>query len=538
MKTMKKYIKLFAVSSLFVLGACSDDFLDTEPSTTIVEENFYKTPADAFEGLVAVYDVLQREAYGGPLLISEQASDDCFGGYGIADAQSDIEWDRFLFVSNKEMNMDAWKNSYLGIYRANILLENLNKVDWGTDTALKTRYEAEARFLRAHFHFQAAKMFGDIIPLDHTTSASEFQLPRQAAEVTYALIANDLKFAADNLNNDNYSQAGNANYGRITKWAAEAYLARTFLFYTDYYKKADLAGVVTKAQAITYINDVVTNSGHGLVSDFANLWLAASFANFAGEDNTEMVWAVRFNGSGKGDWNLNEGNRFQVNIAPRGGAIGPYASGWGGATVNPKLVGEYITGDTRKSASFIDYKNETYKGNPLNFDPVAREQRQYTGYSWKKYCPITNDAGVSIVEANGGNFQIDNYQDYAVIRFADVLLMAAELNLGTNPSLAADDFNRVRDRAFKDTAHRILTADLTMDIIMKERRLELALEGLRYFDLIRKGTDKAKAAINNTDLIDPQFNVTFREETLGWFPLPQSQIVLSNGTISQNPGWN
>lgn len=194
MKTMKKYIKLFAVSSLFVLGACSDDFLDTEPSTTIVEENFYKTPADAFEGLVAVYDVLQREAYGGPLLISEQASDDCFGGYGIADAQSDIEWDRFLFVSNKEMNMDAWKNSYLGIYRANILLENLNKVDWGTNTALKTRYEAEARFLRAHFHFQAAKMFGDIIPLDHTTSASEFQLPRQAAEVTYALIANDLKF--------------------------------------------------------------------------------------------------------------------------------------------------------------------------------------------------------------------------------------------------------------------------------------------------------------------------------------------------------
>ncbi len=534
MKTMKKYIKLFAVSSLFVLGACSDDFLDTEPSTTIVEENFYKTPADAFEGLVAVYDVLQREAYGGPLLISEQASDDCFGGYGIADAQSDIEWDRFLFVSNKEMNMDAWKNSYLGIYRANILLENLNKVDWGTNTALKTRYEAEARFLRAHFHFQAAKMFGDIIPLDHTTSASEFQLPRQAAEVTYALIANDLKFAADNLNNDNYSQSGNANYGRITKWAAEAYLARTFLFYTDYYKKADLAGVVTKAQAITYINDVVTNSGHGLVSDFANLWLAASFANFAGEDNTEMVWAVRFNGSGKGDWNLNEGNRFQVNIAPRGGAIGPYASGWGGATVNPKLVGEYITGDTRKSASFIDYQNETYKGSPLNFDPIAREQRQYTGYSWKKYCPITNDAGVSIVEANGGNFQIDNYQDYAIIRFADVLLMAAELNLGTNQTLAQADLDRVRDRAFKNTTNRVTA---TMDNIMKERKLELALEGLRYFDLIRKGTDVAKAAIDNT-ATDSQFNVTFRTETLGWFPLPQSQIVLSNGTITQNPGWN
>lgn len=531
---MKKYIKLFAVSGLFILGACSDDFLDTEPSTTKVEENFYKTPDDAFEGLVAVYDVLQREAYGGALLISEQASDDCFGGYGVADAQTDLEWDRFLYVSNKEMNTDVWKNAYLGIYRANILLENLNKVDWGNDETLKTRYEAEARFLRAHFHFQAAKMFGDIVPLDHTISSNEFLLPRQAAEVTYALIANDLKFAADNLNNDNYSQSGNANYGRVTKWAAEAYLARTFLFYTDYYQKTDLAGVVTKEQVTAYINDVVSNSGHGLVSDFANLWLAASFEDFAGEDNTEMVWAIRFNGSGKGDWNLNEGNRFQVNIAPRGGVIGPYATGWGGATVNPKLVAEYGSGDTRKSASFIDYNNEQFNGQPLNFDPVAREQRQYTGYSWKKYCPITNDAGISIVEANGGNFQIDNYQDYAVIRFADVLLMAAELNLGTNQVLAQSNLDKVRDRAFKNTTNRV-TAN--MDNIMKERQLELALEGLRYFDLIRKGMNVAKTAIDNT-ATDSQFNVTFRTETLGWFPLPQSQIVLSNGTITQNPGWN
>lgn len=525
---MKTYIKLFAVSSLFALGACSGDFLDTEPSTTKVEENFYKTPNDAYQGLIAIYDVLQREAYGGPLLISEQASDDCFGGYGVADAQADIEWDRFLYVTNKDMNADVWKYSYLGIYRANILIENLNKVNWGSDIALKTRYEAEARFLRAHFHFQAAKMFGDIVPLDHTIKSTEFQLPRQSAEVTYALIANDLKFAADNLGPENYSQSGNANYGRITKWAAEAYLARTFLFYTDYYKKADLAGVVTKAQATTYINDAVSNSGHGLVSDFANLWLAASFANFAGEDNTEMVWAVRFNGSGKGDWNLNEGNRFQVNIAPRGGSIGRYATGWGGATVNPKLYNAYESGDTRRDATIINYA-----GEGLNFNAEAREQRQYTGYSWKKYCPITNEAGTAIVETNGGNFQIDNYQDYAIIRYADVLLMAAELNLESNAALAQTDLDRVRDRAFKSTTHRV---PVSKAVIMNERRLELALEGQRYFDLIRQGVDVAKAAIDNTGT-DPQFNVTFRTETLGWLPLPQSQIVLSNGTISQNPGW-
>jgi hypothetical protein len=525
---MKKYIKLVALSSLFVLGACSNDFLSNEPYTEKVTENFYKTPKDAYEGVIAIYDILQREAYGGPLLISEEASDDCFGGYGIADAQADLEWDRFLYVSDKDMNKDTWKTLYQGIYRANILIENLDKIDWGTDTALKTKYEAEARFLRAHFHFQLAKMFGDIVALDHTLDASELYSPRVAPEVTYALIAGDLKFAADNLGSDNYSQPGNPNYGHITKWAAEAYLARTFLFYTDYYKKADLAGVVTKAQAVTYINDAVNNSGHALVADFSHLWLAASLQNFAGEGNTEMVWAIRFNESGKGDWNLHEGNRFQVLIAPRGGAIGPYATGWGGATVNPKLYNAYGLGDTRRDATIINFA-----GEGLDFDAQKREQRQYTGYAWKKYCPITNAAGTSIVEANGGNFQIDNYQDLAVIRFADVLLMASELNLGTNDGFAQTCLDRVRDRAYQNATHR-LTVSKTA--IMEERRLELALEGQRYFDLIRQGTSVAKAAIDNV-ATDPQFNVTFRTETLGWFPLPQSQIVLSNGTMSQNPGW-
>lgn len=525
---MKKYIKLFAVSSLFALGACSADFLEKEPYTEKVAENFYKTPNDAYEGLIAVYDMLQRDEYGCPLLVSEQASDNCFGGYGKSDAQGDLEWDRFLYVSNKDMNSLSWKTPYQGIYKANILLENLGKVDWGTDTALKARYEAEARFLRAYFHFQLAKMFGDVVALDHSVKSEELYSPRVAPEITYALIANDLKFAADNLGTDNYSKPGNANFGRITKWTAEAFIARTFLFYTDYYKKADMAGVITKAQAVTYINDVVNNSGHGLVSNYANLWLAASLQNFAGEDNTEMVWSIRLNGSGKGDWNLHEGNRFQVLIAPRGGNIGRYGTGWGGATVNPKLYAAYGAGDTRRDATIINFA-----GEGLNFDPQARDQRQYTGYAWKKYCPITDAAGKAIVEINGGNFQIDNYQDVAVIRFSDVLLMAAELNLGTNNGFAQTCLDRVRDRAYQNATNRVTVSKTA---IMDERRLELALEGHRYFDLIRQGTAVAKAAIDNV-ATDSQFNVTFRPETLGWFPLPQSQVVLSNGAMSQNPGW-
>ncbi|WP_264565814.1 RagB/SusD family nutrient uptake outer membrane protein [Flavobacterium sp. N3904] len=529
---MKKYIKLFAVSSILVLGSCSDQFLDTEPYTEKVTTNFYKTPDEAYQGLVAVYDILQREAYGGPLLITEEASDNCFGGYGGSDATVDLEWDRFQFSSNLEMNNPTYQVSYQGIYRANILLENLGSVNWGADTALKTQYEAEARFLRAYFTFDLARMFGDIIALDHTIKATDNELPRNTPEQTYALIASDLKFAADNLGNENYSQPTNPKYGRITKWAAESYLAKAFLFYTDYYNKPDLAGVVTKAQAITYINDVVNNSGHALVPDFSQLWLASAVSStskvYGGEGNNEMVWAIRFNGSGNGNWDLHEGNRFQVDIAPRGGNIGNYATGWGGATVNPKLYNAYALGDTRRDATIIDFANEN-----LDFNPVTRDQRQYTGYAWKKYCPITDAAGVAVTVANGGNFQIDNYEDFAVIRFSDVLLMAAELNLATNAGFAQACFNKVRERAFHDTTHN--TA-VTIPIIMKERQLEFALEGQRYFDLIRQDMATTKAAIDNT-VGGSTFAVTFRTETQGWFPLPQSQILLANGAISQNPGW-
>ncbi|MFD2601649.1 RagB/SusD family nutrient uptake outer membrane protein [Flavobacterium suzhouense] len=524
---MKKYIKIACLSTVLAVTACSDDFISNQPYTDKVEDNFYKNQKDALQGLVAVYDVLQREGYGGFLLNTETASDDCYGGFGTADSNVALELDRFQFITDKEMNNPIWQNCYLGIYRANILLENLDKVDWGTQPELKTQYEAEARFLRAHFHFELARVFGDIVPLDHTLKPNEFQTPRATADVTYALIANDFKFAADNLGPENYSQPSNANYGRVTKWAAEAYLAKAFLFYTDYYEKPDLAGVVTKAEAVNYINDVANNSGHGLVADFRSLWIASAASSgvtYAGEGNTEMVFAIRFNSSGNADWNLHEGNRFAVNIAVRGGDLGTYGQGWGGATVTPSLYEAYSDGDIRRNATIIDYAAEG-----LNYDAVAAGVRQFTGYGWKKFCPISAE-----VANNGGDFQIDNYEDYPVIRFSDVLLMAAELNLDSNAAFAQACLDRVRERAFGNTTSSI---PATKANIMNERRLEFALEGHRWFDLIRQDMNTTKAAVDATSMPNG-FETSFRPETLGWFALPQSQVLLSNGTITQNPGWN
>jgi hypothetical protein len=530
---MKKYIKILSLSSLLILGSCSEDFITNEPFTDKVQENFYKTPQDAYQGLVAIYDVLQREGYGGYLINTETASDDCYGGFGTADSNVALELDRFQFVTDKEMNDPIWETCYIGIYRANILLENLENVDWGTDTATKLRYEAEARFLRAYFHFELARVFGDIVPLDHTLTTAELYTPRATPEVTYALIANDFKFAADNLGSENYSQPSNVNYGHVTKWAAESYIAKAYLFYTDYYEKPDLAGVVTKAEATSYINDVVNNSGHELIADFRNLWLASAASAdvpYAGEGNNEMVFAIRFNASGNANWDLHEGNRFAVNIAVRGAAAtdAPFAQGWGACTVTPALYNAYEEGDMRRDATILNFAVDA-----PTYDATAAGVRQYTGYSWKKFCPITNEAGQNLVSLGGGDFQIDNYEDMPLIRFSDALLMAAELNLDSDAGFAQTCLNRVRARAFGDDAH---TVTVSKAAIMNENRLEFALEGHRWFDLIRQDMNTTKAAVDATSM-PGGFETSFRTETLGWFALPQSQILLSNGTIQQNPGW-
>jgi len=521
---MKNISKAILLSSVLALSACSEEFIQNSPYTSVVEENFYKTPQDAFKGLVAVYDILQREGYGGWLMNTEIASDNAYGGFGTADSNVSVEWDRFMFVTDKEMNAPIWQNNYIGIYRANVLLENLDNVEWGDQTALRTQYEAEAKFLRAYYHFQLARVFGDIVPLDHTITSTEFELPRAAPEVTYALIASDLKFAADNLGDENYSTPGNANYGRITKWAAEAFIGKAFIFYTDYYGTSDLAGVISKPEAVTYINDAVNNSGHDLVGNFASLWLASAAsegAPYAGEGNTETVFAIRFNSSGNANWDLHEGNRFAVNVSTRGGDLGPYGQGWGGAPVTPSLYNAYGTGDTRKDATIIDYAAEG-----LTFDVEARGQRQFTGYGWKK--------GTRVVDAAfTGDFQIDNYEDIYVMRFADVLLLAAELNLDSNAAFAQACLDRVRARAYGDAAHSVTANSAN---IINERRLELALEGERYFDLIRQSMSVAQTAIEATDM-GGEFAQSFRPETEGWFAIPQSQVILSNGAIQQNPGW-
>jgi hypothetical protein len=527
---MKKLIIILIGLTPLLMAGCKKSFLSLTPINKEVEEDFYKTPPDAFQALVAAYSVLDISGYGNIVLSSEITSDDCFGGGGTAD-NGLTQWDRFQTFTDH--NSDAWSKYFTGIFRTDVFLAKVAGVDFGTQTALKDRYIGEAEFLRAYFYFDLVRMFGHVPLITKPIEGDNYYLPQASADSVYALIASDLQDAITRLTPSAipYSQIPTDEYGRATKWAAESLLARVYLYYTGYYSKPDLVGMVTRDDVAKDLDDVIQNSGYGLVKKYADLWRAASGSEFAGQNNEEGVFVIQYTDQGLGNWSQQNGNRFQVMVGIRNQSLGDYYKGWGMGPVNPALWNDYESGDTRRTASIISIADEG-----LSSAYSLGDQNQYTGYFWKKYTPV-GDA--TRPDANGGDFQIDNFDNYVAIRFADVLLMAAEINLHSNLSKAQGYYNQVRDRAFNyDVSHRkTLTSDAAgLKLIMEERRLELALEGQRYWDLLRQGMTVAKQAIDNTTG-GSDFLVDFPVATNGLFEIPQTQIGLSDGTLTQNPGY-
>jgi starch-binding outer membrane protein, SusD/RagB family len=529
MKTLNIYI---LAMSLLTLGSCKKDFLNTEDVTNATEQNFYKTPEDGFKALVGCYDGLQQVYDNGIAfpLASEVMSDNVFGGTGNSDGlgyRMMDEFDKAVSPADIDMFSGNWAAYYRGIYRCNMLISKLDQINWGTNTALRNTYEAEARFLRAYMYFDMVRLWGNV-PL--LTAPSSENIPQSPADEVYKVIAEDLEFAITNLAATAYTAQAPATYGRVTKWAAEALTGRVYLYYTGYYAKPDLVGVVTKAEALGYLENVINSGGFGLVSNFANLW-PVSGANYAGEDNKETVFAIKYTFTS--DFNGNtDGNHWLVMNGIRGQTFPPYGNGWGASTVNPKLWNAYSSTDTRKTASII-----SIAGEGINFTN-QKDQREYTGYYTKKYTPLSDATGTSVTVGKGaGSFQISQFQDYVSIRYADVLLMAAELG-----SLNAQSyFDQVRQRAH---GGNFISTPATQANILAERRLELAFEGIRYWDLLRQGLSAAAAAIGESTTVQNGGVNTVKTisgakvtETKGLVQVPYGQINLSNGVLKQNQGW-
>jgi len=531
MKTYK--IIALAFIAMISFNSCND-FLTTElTDAKKTTDTYYKTPAEANTALIGCYnglDLIWNQGISFPVA-SEVFSDNCFGGTGSSDNyqyQLLNEFDKAVSPTSVSLYSYNWKSYYQAIYRCNVLLGKLDQVTWDSSTvALKNQYKAEARYIRAFCYFDMVRLW-EKVPLIITPTIEN--KPQAEPAVTYAQIMSDLRYASDSLPSIAYSSTVS---GRATRWAAEALLARAYLFYDGYYGKGDNTASIggeTGATALKGLEDVISKSGHGLVSDFNTLWPAASASkgvSYAGEVNKEVVFAIKYSSSEDYKGNIT-GNEWMVLTGMRSESHYPYQYGWGGATVDPKLYKTFPSGDSRQFASITAIVEEG-----IDYTKSS-DNREYTGYYLKKYSPLCDKKGVSIVT----DFMIGQYQDYFSIRYSDVLLMAAELG-----SLNKQNYlDAVCNRSGASAGQAPTKAN-----IMAQRQLEFVGEGIRYWDLLRQGVTVAAATIaGNTSISylndghtaptasQLQSNIT---ATRGFQQIPNDQITLSSGVLKQNAGW-
>jgi len=500
---INKYIKgtIAIVAGMLIFVSCKKDFLELTPRGTTLEDNFYKNEKEVMQGVISVYDVIQWGTTGGytmkqPLLSA--ASDDCWaGGSNAADQPAWVAYDNFNMTSFIGPQGGLWSKNFSGINRANLILSKIDKSTVLTP-AFRTRAVAETKFLRAYFYFDLVRWFGNVplILKELTPSELYTQVQVPPAQV-YAQIEKDLRDAIAGLP----VTVADGEKGRVAQGAAKAQLAKVLLYQNN---TAKLAEAITLFEDI---NRVGNPYGYALLTNYAEIF------NPANKFNSESILEIpHSNNAAWGDWgwiNGGEGNVATQFIGMDSYNGDTYSSGWGFCPVTLDLVNA-LKNDPRFSTTIID-------GAALKASGATYNSRyQNTDYFIKKYAPLK--AYRSTVGVAEQNWPINEIE----IRLADTYLMQAEalVKAGSNPTRAKELLDAVRARV------GLASVPATLDNIYNERRLELATEGHRFFDLVRTG----RAAT----VLGPLGYKTGKSEYL---PIPQTEIDVTKGMIKQNPGY-
>ena len=593
---MKRFVIIIAaVAALaFSLASC-ESFLDSTNYWSKDSSNFPVNADDAEQMLAGVYNNLNL-AIGPPsgfdgnvghnyFLWSTAASDDALGGGGQNDPQFQAE-DMMLNVGDN-MYDTFYVLRYQGIAHANAAIEALPNC--GVADKLN-QYMGEMFFLRAWYYYELASEFGNI-PCPVTPGANPTE-PQISGEALWGQIIEDCKIAADIM-----PARQSTGDGHVDKYCAEALLGRAYLFASGFYGLSDITlpayeneaiGVsiaegtkISKAEVGAYITDCVNNSGYQLVPEYHNLW---SYTNrcsindpknpYYGHDykwveddgarNPEAMFVIKFNTQPSWSTTIGYSNQTALFMGVRSqsykdGSVMPFGEGWGMCQVNPSLVEDWKAiepNDPRLDASVLPV---TKFPGPFNYggDNFIQE----TGYYPTKCMPVmayseskgeymysfTNVMFPDLVWSTGNedSNQLNTVNDMILIRFAEVLLMDAEIN--NNQA----SFDRVRARA------GLPSRPLSEENIRNERRWELAFEGVRFNDLRRYGESYAVTALNKQEGVKiwnlgiedtntaSRFNGGYGERykaTKGFVRIPSAQISLSAGAgeeyrYTQNEGW-
>ena len=480
---MKKTLLSLALLTLG-LSSCKD-FLTVVPETERTTANFYNTAADFNTALVGTYGTfksagLYGNGAGSLIFMGELVTDNTDYGYprGTSTVAA-FELEDLTYSLSNIYFRDAWLSHYQGIARANAVLDHLPAVSF--DATLKSQYEGEARFLRAMFYFNLVRLFGPVQLL--TTEINDpygtANILRSPAADVYALIESDLQAAENQLP----ATITAANAGRASKWAAKALLGKVYLTELKY------------AQAGTKLKEIIDANVHSLLPNYADVFATTtSFAN-----NKEVMLAVQYKGGqiGQGGGFYTQWTPFSA-LSPDFGVTGGAGDGLNRPTAD--LIAAYAPGDARKAASIaVSYTSTT--GTQVNEPyPVKFIQK--------------------------GILRGESDVDYPVLRYADVLLMYAEaLNEQGQPAAAAAPLNLVRARAKLAATTAATQADMRL-ALERERRVELAFESQRWFDLVRTG--RFVAVMTAQGKPAKPFQVLY--------PIPQRELDL-NKNLTQNPGY-
>lgn len=486
---LHKALALSFIAFLVVFQSCKKSFLDVSPAGSTAATQFFKTQDDATAAVNAMYANLHEwtNIAFAPIAIESMGSDDAEKGSSPTDASFMNDFDGFTANSGEGQLSDFWGGEYKTINFANQVLDNIPAITM--DGALKSRYLAEAKFIRAYAYFRLVRAFGDVpLRLHVPKNASEFNLPRTPKAQVWTAIETDLTDAAGVLP----QSYGSADIGRITKGAALALHAKAAMYQKKW------------SDVLNYTNQVMA-LGYSLFPDYEQLFRTTH------KNNSESIFEVQ---------NLlipNNPDASNSQYSQVQGVRGSTGGGWGFNVPTADLAAAYEAGDPRRDATIIFRGETTPEGDAI---PASGDNPMY---NQKSYVPFS-------LYVSG--FNEGAQQNKIVIRYADVLLMNAEANneLGNNAAaLASLELVRARARAGNAAILPKVTATdagTLRTAIYNERRVEFAMEFDRYFDVIRQGRGAA--------VFGPKGWKANKNEV---WPIPQNEIDLSAGTLTQNPGY-
>ncbi len=482
---MKTRYYLPAAFLAMILGISCEDDLDVRPNDAQTVTDFLNNPNNAIQLVNGVYNKqLDYNMYSFSWIgMTSITSDDADKGSTPTDYGADKhKMDNLTFEAIDISFQDVWTGRYQAIYRANNALFYLEQLT--IDQTLKDRLIGEVRFLRALFYFDLVRCFGGVpvvttkIDLNDNTAINEIVNTRKSVEETYAQIEADLLDAIDRL--PLKSAYGSNDLGRASKGAAQALLAKAYLYQEKWQQAYDMAG------------EVISSGQYALLDDYGQVWREA------GENQSESIYEVQAT--------LTKGILQYTDVQ---GPRGTPDLGWGFNSPSINLANAYEPGDLRKASTIMFVPGVLWDGF------IAPTTWTNPRYNYKAYQS-------SIAESWNGN-KGETAKNLRILKYSDVMLIRAEAGYHAGGGDVAAMINEIRQRAGLDPLGTV-----TLQDIWKERRLEMAMEHDRWFDLVRTGQAVSAMAAHGKTFVPGKHEV---------FPIPAQEIVKSGGLLIQNPGY-